>query len=86
MIKYALVILLLSGCSTIFPVRAKFPEAPQVLLDKCSELIKLDDNAKLSDLAKTVVKNYTNYHVCSAKNDGWVEWYETQKKIYEEVK
>jgi hypothetical protein len=86
MIKYALVLLLLTGCSTVVPVKAKFPEAPEILLEKCSILKKVNDDDKLSDLSKVIVTNYTNYHICSMKNDGWIEWYNTQKKIYEGVK
>jgi hypothetical protein len=56
------------------------------LLEKCSDLKKLDEDAKLSDLSKIIVTNYTSYHVCSIQNDGWIEWYNTQKKIFEEVK
>jgi hypothetical protein len=86
MIKYALVLLLLTGCSTVVPVTAKFPEAPEVLLEKCSSLKKVNDDDKLSDLSKTIVTNYTNHHICSTKNDGWIEWYNTQKKIFEGIK
>mgnify|MGYP003343897701 CR=1 FL=1 len=84
---YALLIAtLLVGCSTTVPVTRKFPEAPQTLIEKCPELKQLAQDAKLSDVARTVVENYTQYQHCSNKSEAWVEWYNTQKKIFEEVK
>jgi hypothetical protein len=78
---------LLAGCMTTpVPVKIKFPQAPESFLQPCEELKKLTQNAMLSDVAKTVVENYTLYHECSLKNDAWGEWYKTQKKIFEEVK
>lgn len=79
------VLVALSGCTTV-PVTAKFPEAPSVLVEKCPELKQLAQDAKLSDVAKTVVENYTQYQQCSNKSEAWVEWYNTQKKIFEDVK
>ena len=81
-----LIATLLVGCSTTVPVTRKFPEAPQTLIEKCPELKQLAQDAKLSDVARTVVENYTQYQQCSNKSESWVEWYNTQKKIFEEVK
>ena len=81
-----LIATLLVGCSTTVPVTRKFPEAPQTLIEKCPELKQLAQDAKLSDVARTVVENYTQYQHCSNKSEAWVEWYNTQKKIFEEVK
>jgi outer membrane biogenesis lipoprotein LolB len=80
------VLLLLTGCSTVVPVSAKFPEAPERLMQKCPQLEKLNDGSKLSDVAKTVADNYSSYHECSVKHDGWIEWYQKQKQIFEGVK
>ena len=82
----AMALLLLAGCSTTVPVTAKFPEAPQVLLEKCPQLERLVDGAKLSDVAKTVTLNYTTYYECAVKHDAFVDWYHKQKHIYESVK
>jgi len=85
--KYAVIaLLLLTGCSTTVPVVVKFPAAPTELLVKCSELKLLADEAKLSDVAKSVVNNYTLYYECAVKVDAWIEWHERQKKLFEEVK
>lgn len=83
--RYLLLLLLLTGCKTV-PVTAKFPEAPPVLMEKCPVLTQLKDDAKLSDVAKTVTLNYTAYYECSLKVDAWTEWYQVQKKIFETVK
>jgi hypothetical protein len=76
----------LTGCTTIVPVKVDFPKAPDTLKQKCSELSKVKDQANLSDIAKIVSDNYTKYHECSMKNDSWIDWYETQKKIFDGVK
>ena len=84
--KYALLlVLVLSGCTSV-PVARKFPEAPEVVLQKCAELKQLADGAKLSDVARTVAENYTTYYQCSNKSDAWIEWYNSQKQIFESVK
>jgi predicted component of type VI protein secretion system len=86
--KYALIFLvaLLTGCSTTVPVVAKFPEVPQHLLVKCPQLNKVNDDAKLSDVAKTITINYAEYYSCAVKNDAWIEWYQIQKTIFQGLK
>ena len=86
--KYISLILLtlLLGCSTAVPVTAKFPEVPERLMQKCPQLEKLGNEAKLSDISKTITINYTTYYECAVKNDGWIEWYSIQKNIFESVK
>jgi hypothetical protein len=56
------------------------------LLVKCPQLEKLENEAKLSDIGKTVTNNYTTYYECAVKNDAFIEWYQTQKRIFESVK
>lgn len=87
--KYAIlfVTMLLSGCLTTVPVKQKFPEAPSTLKEKCESLKKVEgDRVAITEMLKVVVQNYALYYECSAKVDGWQEWYESQKKIYESVK
>lgn len=84
--KYLLLLLIVTGCSTTVPVTAKFPEVPERLMQKCPQLEKLGNEAKLSDISKTVTVNYTTYYECAVKNDAWIEWYQIQKKIFESVK
>ena len=78
--------LLLSGCATNIPVVMKFPEAPAVMMEKCPELKLLENNAKLSDVAKTVTINYTTYYECALRVESWIGWYQAQKVIFESVK
>ena len=47
---------------------------------------KLKDDAKLSDVARTVTVNYSTYYECAVKVDAWQEWYNIQKIIFEGVK
>lgn len=77
--------LFLVGCSTVVPVARKFPEAPK-FMQACPELLKLNNEAKLSDVATTVTINYSTYYECAVKNDAWIEWYQIQKNIFESVK
>lgn len=85
--KYLLLVLLISltGCSTVVPVTAKFPEVPERLLVKCPQLEKLGNEPKLSDVSKTVTINYTNYYECAVKHDAFVEWYKIQKDIFDKA-
>jgi hypothetical protein len=83
--KYLLPLLMV-GCSTTVPVTAKFPEVPERLLQKCPQLEKLENEAKLSDISKTVTNNYTTYYECAVKDDAWIEWYQKQKIIFEGIK
>jgi hypothetical protein len=78
--------ILLTACTSV-PIAPKFPDAPQVLKDKCEQLRKIDgDKVAITEMLKVVIHNYTLYYECSTKVEGWQEWYNTQKKIYESVK
>ena len=83
--KYLILLLLLSGCSTLVPTSPKFPDAPPIGLEGCSSLDTVSDNVKLSELTGTVVKNYGLYHECSIKVETWNSWYEQQRKIYQGI-
>lgn len=82
-----LALLLLSGCSTVVPVTQKFPEPPSTLAySSCPSLSQLDETAKLSDVAKAITTNYTEYYTCAAKTDAWIDWYKKQKLLFEGIK
>lgn len=85
-ITFILFVMMLSACSTTVPVTAKFPEAPKFSKEACPQLEKLNNDAKLSDVATTVTNNYSTYYECAVKNDAWIEWYQIQKTIFESVK
>ena len=83
--RYLLIALLLSGCSTVVPVTAKFPEAPKLGLGACPQLDTVPEGVKLSELTTTVTKNYGTYYECAVKADTWQQWYEVQKRIFEGI-
>jgi hypothetical protein len=85
--KYAVILaLVLSGCSTVVPVAVRFPEPPgKGATTACPALQKLNDDAKLSDVATTVTVNYGTYYECAVKTDAWQEWYQIQKIIHEKA-
>jgi hypothetical protein len=78
--------LLLTGCLNT-PVARHFPEVPEELKTACPSLEQVDPNTtKLSEVVRVVTDNYTQYHECRVKIDSWIEWYKTQRSIFEEVK
>jgi len=82
--KYLMIALLLSGCSTVVPITARFPEPPaKGAMTACPVLQKLNDGAQLSDVANTVTINYSTYYECAVRADAWQEWYAIQKIIFE---
>ena len=81
-----MIILAVSGCSTAVPVTVKFPEPPgKGATTACPALQKLNNDAKLSDVANTVTVNYSTYYECAVKADAWQEWYNIQKIIFEKA-
>jgi hypothetical protein len=89
MIIFAIVIMLvlaITGCATAVPVTARFPDPPGSLATQsCAELQKLKEDARLSDISRTVTVNYSSYYECAVKTDAWIEWYKIQKIIFEGV-
>ena len=87
LMRIALLSLLLVGCSTVVPVTQKFPEAPgNIAMTPCPQLQKLQEDAKLSDITKTVSVNYGTYYECAVKTDAWIEWYQKQQQIFNNIK
>jgi len=86
--KYLIILftLFLASCTTPVPLTAKFPEVPETLLKGCPKQLETieGDNVTIVDFVKTVVRNYGTYHECAAKNDSWIEWYQIQKKLWDE--
>jgi hypothetical protein len=83
---FIILLFLLSGCATPVPLTPRFPEAPATLLEGCPKKLETieGDNVTIVDFTKSVVKNYGTYHECAAKYDSWIEWYQTQKKLWDE--
>ena len=75
----------LVGCVGV-PVERKFPGIPEGLKQGCPDLQTVaEDNTKLSELMIVVTSNYKEYHTCQIKVESWLEWYNTQKKIFEDA-
>jgi hypothetical protein len=55
-------------------------------MNVCPDLKQTDQTTKLSDILKVVTENYSQYHECRVRVDSWMEWYKTQKQIFESVK
>jgi len=79
-------LILMTGCSTVVPVKSKFPDVPERLMVKCPQLEKVSETPTLSDVTKTITNNYTTYYDCAVKHDAFIEWYNIQKNIFESVK
>jgi hypothetical protein len=76
-----------TACSTVVPVKQKFPDAPPELMRACPELSQLaPTETAITDLLRVVVKNYATYYECSARREGWQEWHTEQKQIFESRK
>ena len=75
----------LVGCVGV-PIERKFPGLPESLKQPCADLQTVpEDNTKLSEMMIVVTSNYKEYHTCQIKVESWLEWYEVQKKIFEDA-
>lgn len=87
LLSLAVSTLLLTGCETPVPVTMKFPNVPEELLVACPDLKDVQPGTtKLSEVIGVVSENYSQYHACRLQVDNWIEWYNTQKKIFDDVK
>ncbi len=87
LVVFIILAFLATGCSTVVPVTAKFPEAPGIMaMTACPQLQKIAEDAKLSDISKTVTVNYGTYYECAVKTDAWIEWYQKQQQIFNNIK
>jgi hypothetical protein len=78
--------LMIVGCTTV-PVTAKFPTVPNALTEAAPELKTLDtQNPQLSDLINNANDNYAEFYKLKNKYNAWIEWYNTQKQIFESIK
>lgn len=78
---------LATGCSTAVPVKRTFPAAVDELKVSCPDLKEVPEGTtELSKTLDVVVQNYGQYKECQLKVDQWIDWYDKQKKIFNEVK
>ena len=79
--------LLLTACQTAVPVKRTFPAAVDELKVSCPDLKEVPEGTtELSKTLDVVVQNYGQYKECQLKVDLWIDWYDKQKKIFNEVK
>jgi hypothetical protein len=76
--------LMLTGC--VAPVKRNFPEIPSVLEQPCVDLKSVPTTNKLSTVLEVVTENYAMYRECQIKSETWLDWYRTQKKIFDSVR
>lgn len=77
---------LLTACSTAVPLTQSFPDVPVMLMEKCPELKTIPgEKVTIIEFTKTVSENYTTYYQCAGRTDAWIDWYNQQKKIWDET-
>ena len=77
----------LTACSTAVPLTQNFPDAPDMLKEKCPELKTIQgEKVSIVDFTRVVSENYTTYYQCAAGKEAWIDWYNQQKKIWDETK
>jgi hypothetical protein len=78
-------IMLVTGCATGV---AKFPEVPDTLTAPAPALTPLDTSKKieLSDIVENANENAGKYYELRTKYNAWIEWYNTQQKIFDSIK
>ena len=87
LVIYVILAFLITACSTAVPVTQSFPQAPHMLKEKCPELKTIQgEKVTIIEFTRTVSENYTTYYQCSGRTDAWIDWYDQQKKIWEEIK
>ena len=82
-------ILFLSACANTMSAKItmNWPDAPPDLKTACPDLGQVDTSTtKLSDALNTITSNYSQYYLCKDKVDNWLDWYNTQQKIFNSVK
>jgi hypothetical protein len=78
-------LLITTGCSSV-PVAIKFPDVPSDMLVACPDLKLTPETTKLSEVLPVVVDNYGQYYTCKDNVDSWIDWYNSQKKIFNSIK
>ena len=81
----SIILVLVTGCSTIVPVRETWPAAPLELLTPAVNLTPLAaDKKELSDLIENANNNFAQYYLLKDRFTAWQQWYNDQQKIYED--
>ena len=76
--------LFLVGCSTVVPVKQRFPEADPYMLEPAPALVTLPpDTTELDRLIANSADNYGKYRELVKRYELWQEWYKLQKQNFE---
>ena len=78
--------LVITGCASTVPIIEKFPDVPKDMLIACPDLAQIPETIKLSEVLPVVADNYGQYYTCKDTVDSWIDWYNTQKKIFDNIK
>ena len=78
--------LVITGCASTVPIIEKFPDVPKDMLITCPDLAQIPETNKLSEVLPVVADNYGQYYTCKDTVDSWIDWYNTQKKIFDNIK
>jgi hypothetical protein len=86
LVIFIILAFLITACSTAVPVTQRFPNAPEMLMEKCPPLRTITgEKVSIVDFTRTVSENYTTYYQCAGRTEAWIDWYDQQKKIWDET-
>ena len=76
---------LLSACANnVAPIMPKWPDAPADLQQPAQDLTPLPpEKRNLSHLISNSNDNYSQYYILKEKYEGWQNWYNNQKQIWQ---
>ena len=77
-------VLLLTGCSTVVPVKMDNPYLfPQTLMEDCKDPEFISPEAKLSDTIKVIIENNTRSTECRVTKKALSEMIQQRKEIFD---
>ena len=84
--KKVLLVLLLTGCSTIVPVKMENPyDFPQSLMEDCKDPEFINPESKLSETIKVIIENNTRSTECRISKRALSELIQKRKEIYDKT-
>ena len=84
--KKILLVLLLTGCSTIVPVKMENPyDFPQTLMEDCKDPEFINPESKLSETIKVIIENNTRSTECRISKRALSELIQKRKEIYDKT-
>lgn len=79
-----LLVLMLTGCSTMIPVEMKNPyDFPKSLLEDCKEPELINPDIKFSEMLKIIVENNTRFAECRITKKALGEMIQQRKEIFD---